>query len=134
MKFLSLMVASALLPAMALAKAPAKAPPPAATQLIKRVTKAARRHDLEALRKVMTANFIYSYGDDETPDAAIAHWTEKPTDLDALIPILDAGCVATKPAQVVCPPAAAGDDFTDRGVAFMRDAKGWHFAWFVGGD
>jgi hypothetical protein len=108
--------------------------PADAVTAIRAVGRAARAHDLVRLRKWMTDDFTYSFGDEETPEAAIAAWQKEPSQLDRLVQTLDAGCVVGDASTVVCPPGAAGDDFYDLRAGFRRSSRGWRFAWFVAGD
>lgn len=97
---------------------------------------AAARHDLEALRPVMTPEFTSSFFGIQNPDAAFATWqAEGYASLDELPALLDQG-VATRDSLLWSTPPAFVADITYQGPrsGFRRRADGrWEWLYLVRG-
>lgn len=105
--------------------------PEEAQQLILATHQAALKRDLPTLRRLMTADFISSFGPDAGPDATIEGWRKSPADLDVLAWLTAQACALDEsPNAVQCPPDA-GVDFR---AGFVRTPNGWRLAYFLAGD
>ncbi len=95
---------------------------------------AAARHDLEALRPVMTPDFTSSFFGIQNPDAAFATWrADDFWSLDELPALLDQG-VATRDSLLwSTPPAFVADmDYQGLRSGFRRRADGrWEWLYLV---
>ncbi|HEX6751286.1 MAG TPA: hypothetical protein VF092_28605 [Longimicrobium sp.] len=101
------------------------------------VREAARRHDLEALRRVMARDFVYTLdGPEGSLEAMSAFQGRRSGDIDRLPALLDRGVVSTGGGGVW---AAPPEFVTQRGygdlrAGFRRTATGWEFAFLVRPD
>jgi hypothetical protein len=108
--------------------------------------RAIRKRDRTALKSMMAAEFVYSFGGNASRDEAIKHWDDAHVrGWEELSKVLTKGC--TRPAtsrsvsrneQVIsrlAPPAAGKDGYTDWRATFEfgKDRK-WRLAAFVAGD
>lgn len=132
-------VAFVLLTVVALAsetRAPSrsKAPalPPEATAAIQRVTDAAKKGDLKALRAAMVQRFTWSFGGDDDADQAIEEWSKEPRFLRELVRVLRMGCRPWRDTtdRVECPGRG---DMSFR-AGFLNTEDGWKLEHFVEGD
>ncbi|NLR74089.1 hypothetical protein [Leeia aquatica] len=96
------------------------------------VHRAALQRDYVALRRLMVAEFIWSFGGDGSADQAIAAWKARPDLLRTLSRITAAGvaCAQETPETVAC-PAHAGLSYR---AGFVKLSGQWRLAYFVAGD
>lgn len=111
--------------------------PQGAAEVIAVVERAARTHDVAALRRYMVDDFVWSLGASPSADQAIAMWQADTENLRRLVAVIEAGCVTESGGtRVVCPPEAAGaSDYVGHRAAFEVSAgAGWRLTYFVSGD
>ena len=107
-----------------------EAAPPAASEAIARVNRAATHADYVALRADMIQEFRWSFGGDASAEQAIAEWKRQPENLRQLARITRAKCAYRKDKTVEC-PAGAGTSFR---AGFTAADGRWKMAYFIGGD
>lgn len=101
--------------------------PEGAATLAARLHAAADKKDLEALREVMTPDFVWSAGGAPGVDAALALWSADPLAVAALRTTLEAGCAERETGFVVCPGRGGGQPGSRR-VELRLGPGGWQFA------
>ena len=98
------------------------------------VREAARRKDIEALRRVMARDFTSTLDGPEGPGEAIAGWQgPRASELERLAALLDRGIVSTGGGGVwAAPPEFVNQrGYSDLRAGFRRGASGWEFAFLV---
>lgn len=104
---------------------------------------AAERHDVEALRAVMSPDFSFTFGGAEGRLEALAAWErEGYSSLDRLPSLLDRGVVdrwegePPRPDELfVAPPEyVRRPDYLDLRAGFRRSGGEWRWVFFIGGD
>ncbi|HEX9939042.1 MAG TPA: hypothetical protein VGB15_18010 [Longimicrobium sp.] len=98
------------------------------------VREAARRKDVEALRRVMARDFTSTLDGPEGPGEAIAGWQgPRAGELERLAGLLDRGVVSTGGGGVwAAPPEFVNQrGYSDLRAGFRRGASGWEFSFLV---
>jgi hypothetical protein len=98
------------------------------------VRAAAFRRDYEALRAMMSRDFVYSLDDAEGVLEALAGWQGRRTsDLERLPSLLDRGIVSAGPGGVwAAPPEFVTQrGYNDLRAGFRRGPAGWQFIFLV---
>lgn len=98
------------------------------------VRDAARRRDLEALRRVMSNDFTSDFNGPEGVLAAIGNWQgRRASDLERLPFLLDRGIASVGPGGVwAAPPEHATQrGYNDLRAGFRRGPSGWQFIFLV---
>ncbi|HET7463230.1 MAG TPA: hypothetical protein VFJ82_18390 [Longimicrobium sp.] len=98
------------------------------------VREAARRKDVEALRRVMSRDFISTLEGPEGPGEAVAGWQgPRASELERLAGLLDRGIVSTGGGGVwAAPPEFANQrGYADLRAGFRRGRDGWEFIFLV---
>jgi hypothetical protein len=98
------------------------------------VREAARRKDIEALRRVMARDFISTLEGPEGPGEAIAGWQgPRANDLERVAGLLDRGIVSTGGGGVwAAPPEFVNQrGYSDLRAGFRRGRDGWEFIFLV---
>jgi len=98
------------------------------------VREAARRKDIEALRRVMARDFISDLEGPEGSGEAVAGWQgPRASDLERLPGLLDRGIVSTGGGGVwAAPPEFANQrGYADLRAGFRRGRDGWEFSFLV---
>jgi hypothetical protein len=98
------------------------------------VRDAARRRDLEALRRVMSRDFVYSLDDSEGVLEAVAAWQgRRAGDIERLPALLDRGIVSTGGGGIwAAPPEFVNQrGYADLRAGFRRGRDGWEFIFLV---
>ena len=109
-------------------------------ELVGKVRDAADRRDYDLLHKLMTEDFLFSFGDGRSKDGAIAWFKRQPTLLIKLAEVLSGDCALTEYGAVIhylCPAEAAdlSNPYYEHRAAFrLTNHNNWQFAWFVAGD
>lgn len=118
-------------PARADAAASLKVLPSEARSVIRDARTAARRGDVQALRRLMAPSFRWNFGPDgEIHDAAIQAWRTDPDYLRQMVRVLRKGCVLADVDTITC-PGAGGTSFR---AGFQRTSDGWKMIYFIAGD
>jgi hypothetical protein len=98
------------------------------------VREAARRKDVEAIRRVMARDFVYSLELGEGVLETVAAWQgRRASDLERLPGLLDRGIVSTGGGGVwAAPPEFVTQrGYPDLRAGFRRGADGWEFIFLV---
>jgi hypothetical protein len=98
------------------------------------VREAARRRDYDALRAMMSRDFVYSLDDAEGVLEALAGWQgPRTSDLERLPALLDRGIMSTGPGGVwAAPPEYVTQrGYNDLRAGFRRGPNGWQFIFLV---
>lgn len=98
------------------------------------VREAARRKDVDALRRVMARDFVSTLDGPEGPGEAIAGWQgPRAGDLDRLAELLDRGIVSTGGGGVwAAPPEFVNQrGYADLRAGFRRGRDGWEFSFLM---
>jgi hypothetical protein len=98
------------------------------------VREAARRKDVEAIRRVMARDFVYSLELGEGVLETVAAWQgRRASDLERLPGLLDRGIVSTGGGGVwAAPPEFVTQrGYSDLRAGFRRGADGWEFIFLV---
>lgn len=105
---------------------------PSLTAIKQQVHQAALTRDYATLRRLMVADFTWSFGGDGSVAQAIEAWKANPGELRTLARITAAGvrCMSHSPVQVAC-PAKAG---LSHRAGFVKVSGQWRLASFVAGD
>jgi hypothetical protein len=101
------------------------------------VRDAARRRDIEALRKVMARDFVFSLEDQGAVLEAVAAWQgRRAGDLQRLPQLLDRGVVSAGGGGIwAAPPEfVTQPGYQDLRAGFRRGPGGWEFAFLVRPD
>lgn len=111
-----------------LSRRPVPAP---AAELISKTAAWSAARDFASLRRVMTDDFVWSFGAEDGPDGAIAEWRNDQDYLAALVQVLKLPCLTSSNGKVVECPGKEGSLFR---AWFVRTRAGWRFTGFVEGD
>jgi hypothetical protein len=98
------------------------------------VREAARRKDIEALRRVMARDFISTLEGPEGSGEAIAGWQgPRASELERMAALLDRGIVSTGGGGVwAAPPEFVNQrGYSDLRAGFRRGPNGWEFAFLM---
>ena len=123
----SLLIAAFTTSCVAMAGSPI---PAGARQVISSAHTAAAKHDLPALRALMTDEFTWTFGGDSNADQAIAAWRSDPSAIAALHRITGKSCGRISEQFIQCPQNAG----TSYRAGFTETLAGWRMAYFVAGD
>lgn len=125
MRYISLLVFTTLsMPALA-------APIPIEAQaLISKVHAAASKKDTVALKKLMVAEFVWSFGGDGDAEQAIQAWKADKSILKNLYRVTGRDCVRKTDQSIECPKNAG----TSYRAGFKQTSDGWRMIYFVAGD
>lgn len=104
--------------------------PTEAILTISKVNSEAQHKDFEALKLLMTKDFIWSFGGDASLAQAIADWKANPDKLKSLIEATNLPCVLLSDNTVEC-PNNAGLGYR---AGFRLTNTGWRMYYFVQGD
>ena len=107
-----------------------KPAPKAAAALVAKVHTAAVARDKKALERLMTSDFVSSFGGDGGPTEALALWTSEPVRFQTLARVTASTCELRSTDYVEC-PRNAGNGFR---AGFKLVGSKWVFASFVAGD
>ena len=103
--------------------------PPEAQAVIQQVRLASKRHDLQALRALMDAEFTSSFGGNGGIDEALGDWKRYPSKLNQLHRATGMPCEPV--ADVWQCPRNAGASYR---AGFKLTKLGWRMVYFVVGD
>lgn len=102
-----------------------------ARAVIREVRMAAKAKNLAGLRRLMVAEFTWSFGGDGDADQAIEAWKRDPAAIRKLYRITGDRCAFTVDEKnIQCPPNA-GYQYR---AGFTKTGEGWRMSYFVAGD
>jgi hypothetical protein len=106
---------------------------PEASAFVGSIYGAARKKDVDALRKLMIEDFTWSNGGEPSADTAVSMWRADPLNLAALVRTLEAGCSERETELIVCPARGGGTPGSYR--VEIRNVDGaWRFTMFMRED
>lgn len=124
-RFITLSVLSVL--SMSIPAAPI---PKEAQALISKVHVAASKKDTDALKKLMAAEFVWSFGSDGDAEQAIQAWKANMSILKKLYHVTGRDCMEKTDHSIECPKNAG----TSYRAGFKQTTEGWRMFYFVEGD
>lgn len=98
--------------------------------LISKVHVAASKKDTDALKKLMAAEFVWSFGGDVDAEQAIQAWKADKSILKKLYRVTGRDCVRKADQSIECPKNAG----TSYRAGFKQTTEGWRMFYFVEGD
>jgi hypothetical protein len=102
---------------------------PVAAKVVGELHEAARKKDVDGLRKLMIQDFAWSEGGAPSAATAAAMWRADPLSLAALVHTLEAGCSERAEGLIVCPTRGGGRVGSHRVELKLVDGA-WRFAAF----
>ena len=104
--------------------------PNEAVAVISKVHAASARKDFGALRRLMVAEFTWSFGGDGNAEQALAEWQENPAALARLRHVTGQSCGHITREIIQCPRRAGAGSR----AGFQSTPDGWRMVYFVTGD
>ncbi|WP_147266958.1 hypothetical protein [Parvibium lacunae] len=101
-----------------------------AQSLISKVHVAARKKDIDTLKKLMATEFVWSFGGDGDAEQAIQAWKADTSILKKLYRVTGQDCVKKNNQFIECPKNAG----TNYRAGFKQTSEGWRMIYFVAGD